>query len=159
MSAIFFLLSTTLPWLNRRKLFSIPVTEYASFSHQARTLKTTPLGLISNFSKYHFKTSTLRLPFLSSHVFTALEFGSNHFGILLWKIVKPRDHNEIKPPIGKIFKKYKTIRHYVVMSCKQLSCSFVNKVYDNCNNVSYLQRNKKCYNLETTFKKKIKFSQ
>ena len=44
---------------NRRKLFSIPVAEYASFSHQARTLKTNLLGLISNFSKYYFKTGTI----------------------------------------------------------------------------------------------------
>ena len=32
--------------------------------------------------------------------------------------------------------------HYFVMSWKKLSCSFVNNnVYDNCNQVSYLQRN------------------
>ena len=70
---------------NRRKLFSIPVSEYASFSHQARTLKTNLLGLISIFSKYCFKTDTICLLFLSSHVFTALEFNTNHFVILLWK--------------------------------------------------------------------------
>ena len=33
------------------------------------------------------------------------------------------------------------------------------KVYDNYNKVSYLQRNKKCYNLETTFQKEVNFSQ
>ena len=43
--------------------------------------------------------------FLSSDVFTALEFESNHFGTLLWKIVKPRDNNEIEPRIEKIFLK------------------------------------------------------
>ena len=48
--------------------------------------------------------------------------------MLLWKIVKPRDRNEIKPPMGKI------------------------------NKVSYLQKNKRCYNLETTFQKKVSFS-
>ena len=90
---------------NRRKLFSIPVTEYASFSHQVRTLKTHLLGLISNFTKYCFKIGTIYLLFLSSHVFTALKFDSNHFDILLWKIKKPREHNEIKPPIGTIFRK------------------------------------------------------
>ena len=32
---------------------------------------------------------------------------------------------------------------------------FVNKVYDNYSN---LQKNKNCYNLETTFQKKVNFS-
>ena len=59
---------------NKRKLFPIPVAEYASFSHHARTLGTNLLGLISNFSKYYFKIGTNCLLFLSSHVFTALEF-------------------------------------------------------------------------------------
>ena len=68
---------------NRRKLFFIPVVEYASLSHQARMLKTNVLGLISNRSKYYFKTGTICLLFLSSHVFATLEFDSNHFGILL----------------------------------------------------------------------------
>ena len=38
---------------NKHRLFSIPVTEYASFSHQARSLKTNLLDLISKFSKYY----------------------------------------------------------------------------------------------------------
>ena len=88
------------------------------FHIRFRTLKINLLGLISNFSKYYSKTSTICLLFISSHVFTTLEFDSNHFGILLWKIVKPRDHNEIKPPIGKIFRKCKPIRHYFVMPRK-----------------------------------------
>ena len=76
--------------VNRRKLFSIPVAEHASFSHQAFfshlfTLKTNLLGLIANFSKYYFKTGTIYLLSLSSHVFASSEFDSNHFGILLWK--------------------------------------------------------------------------
>ena len=37
------------------------------------------------------------------------------------------------------------------MSRKQFLRLFVNNVYDNYNNVSYPQKNKKCYNLETTF--------
>ena len=37
------------------------------------------------FSKYYFKTGTIYL-LLFSHVFTALEFDNNHFGILLWKL-------------------------------------------------------------------------
>ena len=81
------------------------------FSHQIGMLENNPLGLISIFSKFYFKTGTVCLLFLSSHIFTDLEFDRNHFGILFWKIVKPRDHNEIKPPIGKIFRKYKVIRH------------------------------------------------
>ena len=62
-------------------------------------------SLISIFSKYHFKTGTHFLFFLSSQVFIAIEFDSYYFCILLWKIVKPRDHNEFKSPIGKIFRK------------------------------------------------------
>ena len=102
--------------INRLKFFSIPVTDYASLSHQARTLRTSLLGLMSNISKYYFKTDTICLFFFSSHVIKALEFDSSHFGILLWKKVKPRDYNEIKSPIWKIFRKYKPIRHYFVMS-------------------------------------------
>ena len=41
-----------------RKLFSIPVADYASFSHQARTFKTNLLGLISNFSRIPFLNIT-----------------------------------------------------------------------------------------------------
>ena len=76
------------------------------------------LGLISDFSIYYFKTGTMCLLSLSSHVFTALEFDSNHFGNLLWKIVKPRDHNEIKSLIRRIFWNYKTIKHYFAMCQK-----------------------------------------
>ena len=68
----------------------------ASFRHQIRKLKTDLLQFNINFSRHFFKTSTLCLLFLSSHV-----FDSNYFGILLWKIVKRCDHNETKPPIGK----------------------------------------------------------
>ena len=103
---------------NRRKLFSIPFAEYASFSYQTRTLKTYLPGLIWNFSKYYFKTGTIYLLFLSSHVFTTLEFDSNHFSILLWEKGRPCNQNEIKPPIGKIFLRYKPIKHYFVMSLK-----------------------------------------
>ena len=105
---------------NRRKLFSIPVAEYAYFSHQDRTLKTNLLCLTSNFSKYFFKTGITCLLFLSSHVFTALEFDNNHFGFLPWKILKPRDHNEIKPLLGKIIRKYcEAPKIIVVLICKQ----------------------------------------
>ena len=34
-----------------------------------------------------------------------------------------------------------------------------NKVYDNYNKVSYLQRNKKCHSMEITFHKKVNISQ
>ena len=37
--------------INRCKLFSIPVSVYASFSHKARTIKTNLLGSISIFSQ------------------------------------------------------------------------------------------------------------
>ena len=38
-----------------------------------------------------------------------------------------------------------------------MSCSFVNKVSNNYKKASYLQKNKKYYNLETTFQKKGNF--
>ena len=66
------------------------------------------------------KICTLCLLFLSSHIFIALEFDSNHFGVLLWKLVNPRDHSEIKPPIGKIFRKYKPIRY--ICYCPENNC-------------------------------------
>ena len=53
---------------NIRKLFSIPVAGYASFP-KARGLKTNLLGLISNISKYYFKTGTICLLFL---IFTCI---------------------------------------------------------------------------------------
>ena len=56
---------------NRRKLFFIPVAEYAFFSHHATTHKTKLLGLRLNFSKYYFKTGTICFFVLSSHAFTA----------------------------------------------------------------------------------------
>ena len=101
---------------NRHRLFSIQVAEYTSFSHQARKLKTNLSSLVSNFSKYYCKTGTICLLFLSSYIFTTLEFDMNHFGILLWKIVKPCDHDEIKPTNRKIYWKYEPIRHYFVVS-------------------------------------------
>ena len=93
--------------------------------------------------------------FVSSHVFIALEFYKNHFVILIWKIVKSCYHNEIKPPIGKIFRKYEAIRHFFVISPKKLSCLLVNKVYNNYTKVSYLQRNESFF---STWKK-VDFSQ
>ena len=104
-------------------------------------------------------TDTICLLFLSSDVFTALEFDSNHFDVPLWEILKPCDQNEIKPPMANIFRKNEPIRHYFTMSRKQFLRLFVNNVYDNYNNVSYPQKNKKCYNLETTFQKNVNFSQ
>ena len=102
-----------------------------SFYIRLECLKLICNSLISFFSNYHFKIDTLCLFFLSSHTFTALEFDNNYFGILHRKIVKPRGHNEIKTPIGKILQKYKPIRYHFVLYQKYLSCSFVNKVYGN----------------------------
>ena len=82
------------------------------FHTRFRTLKTDLLGLKSNFSKYHFKTGTICVLFISSHLFTALKL----MAIVL--VSYPRDHNKNKPPIGKLFQKYKPIRHYFVMSRK-----------------------------------------
>ena len=91
---------------NRSKWFSIPVAEHACFSHQARTPKTgLSIQFIAFLKKYYFKAGTLYLLLFCSHVLTALEFDSSYFVILLWKIVKTREHNEIKPPVGKIFQK------------------------------------------------------
>ena len=76
------------------QFITIPVAEYASISHPTRTVKTELSQFIINFFKIFFETGTVCL--LSSHVFTALVFDSNHFGILIWKIVKPRDYNKLK---------------------------------------------------------------
>ena len=89
-----------------------------SFHIRLEQLKLIYYSLMSIFSKYYLKTGTLHIFFSSSHVFTALEFYNNYFAILLWKIVKPRDHNEIKRVIGKIFRKYTQIRYYFVMHRK-----------------------------------------
>ena len=69
------------------------------------------VSLISTFSNYNFKPGTICLLFLSSYVFTALEFDGNYFDILPWKIVKTCHHTKIKPLIKKIFQKHKSIRH------------------------------------------------
>ena len=45
-------------------------------------LKLIYYGLTPNISKYYFKTGTICLLFVYSHVFTALELENNHFGIL-----------------------------------------------------------------------------
>ena len=152
----YYLISTTpVFWQIDANCSSFQSLNMLSFHIIIRALKTNLLSLISFFSKYYFKTDTVCLLFLPSHAFTTLEFASNHFGILLWKIVRPCDHNEIKPPIGKIFRKCKLLcdvpKIIVVLNCKQ--------VYDNYNEASYVQRNNKCYNLETTFQKIVKFSQ
>ena len=86
------------------------------FQIRLERLKLIYYGLMSIFSKILLWNWHSCLLFLSSQVFIALEFDGNHFDILLWKIVKPRDHNEIKPPIRKAFRKYNLIRHYFVMS-------------------------------------------
>ena len=120
-------------------------------------LKLLYYGIISIFSKYYFKTSTVCILFLASHVFTALDFFSNHLDILLWKILKALDHNEVRLPTRKIFRKYKPIRHDFEMPRKKYLCLFVNKIYGNYNNVTYFQKNSKCYNLKTTFQNKVTF--
>ena len=81
-----------------------------------KSAKTNLLGLLSNIFKSYFRTSTSCIFFLSSHVFTAFEFNSNHFGILILKIVKPREQNETKPSMRKMFQKYKPFRHYFEIS-------------------------------------------
>ena len=63
--------------------------------------KLTYYRLISNVPRCYFKTGTISPLFLESHVFAALEFDSNYFGILLWKIIVPRDHNDSKRPLQK----------------------------------------------------------
>ena len=44
----------------------------------------------------------------------------------------------------------------IILWCPKNDC---HESFDNYNKISYLHSNKKCYNLETTFKKKVKFSQ
>ena len=121
------------PWFVKQTQI---VAEYAYFSHQARTLKTDLLQVNNKFFYISFKNWHTLSPFLIfKHLFTALEFDSHYIGILFWKIEKRRDHNKTKPLTEEKFQKYKPIRH-------SLSCSFVSKVYDDCNKVTYLQKNK-----------------
>ena len=112
----------------RHNFFSIPVAEYTFFSTEARMLKTDILQFnieISNYSKYYFKMICLLL--LSSHGLMALAFESNNFDIMHWKIVQSHGHNEIKPPIGEVFWKYKTnhtlfcnvLKIIAMLICKQ----------------------------------------
>ena len=131
---------------NRRKMFSIPVVKYASFSDQARTLKIKPSRFNIKFSKNYFKTGTICLLFYF-HMYL-------WFGILLWKIVKKNISKTINQ---KIFRKYNPIRHYFVMSRKWLSCPFANEVYDNYNKVSYLQESKNAITWKPLFKRKSTF--
>ena len=82
------------------------------FHIRLECLKLIFYSLISIFSKYNVTLKLAHLsPFLSSLIFTALEFDKNYFSILLWEIVKSRDLNEIKPSIGKIFRKYRAPLH------------------------------------------------
>ena len=67
------------------------------FHIRLERLKLTYYSLVSNFPRYFFKTGTLGV---LCHAFAALHCDSNYFGILNSKI-KPRDHNETKPPTGK----------------------------------------------------------
>ena len=122
----------------------------ASLSHQARTLKLIYYGLVSNFSKYYYKTGTICL--LS--YLHASEFDSNHFGILLWKIEKLRDQNEIKQPIEKTFR----IRH--ILWCPEINCRahLQTKFTIIVTRYPTSKRNKKCFNFDTTFQKKVNFS-
>ena len=83
----------------------------------ARMLKTHLLQF-NNKPFLNINLTLVHLPQLAhftSHAFTTLECDSNYFVILLWKIIKPYEHNKIKPPIGKLFHKYKPITHYFVM--------------------------------------------
>ena len=158
LASIFCLLPTALSWLifwtslqfrsGKTSMNTFQIDAYCS-SFQSQNMLPFHVRLgrlkLTYYSKFFLDISlklTLCLFFLSSHVLASLQFDSHYFNILLWKIAKQSDHNEIKPPIAKIFPKYKPIRQFV-MSRKQLLCSFVNKVYDNCNKVSYLQKNKK----------------
>ena len=60
------------------------------FHIRLKRLKPIYYSLISNFPKYQFKTGSLCLLFLSSHILIDLEFDSNYFVILLWKIKKTK---------------------------------------------------------------------
>ena len=68
---------------NKRKLFTIPVAEESMllFHVLIERFKLIYYSLIFNFSKHFFKIGIICLIFLSFHLFTALEFDSNYFGI------------------------------------------------------------------------------
>ena len=84
------------------------------FHIRLKRLKLTFYSLISNFPGSYLKTGIFCLLSFSSHV----EVDSNYFGVLLLKILKPRENNSTNSPIGKIFQTYKPIRHNFVMSQK-----------------------------------------
>ena len=90
------------------------------FHNRVLRLKLIYYSLISNFSKYCCKTDTICFLFLFSEAFTTLEFDGNHFGILLRKIVKPREHNEIKSPIGKYSENIN--QSDIIMWCPENNC-------------------------------------
>ena len=73
------------------------------------------------FSKYYFKTDIICLIFLSSPIFTALKFDSDHFDILLWKI-NPRDHNEFNHQSEKYQKTNQTLFCDVLKIMAMLIC-------------------------------------
>ena len=122
-----------------------------------RILEANLLGLISNFSKYYFKTGTICLLFLSSHVFTTLEFGSNHFNILLWKIVKlwtimKLNHQSEKYP--------KNINQSdIILWCHKNNCyaHLLTKFMTLISRYPTSKGIKNAINLESTFQKKDKF--
>ena len=125
----YYLISTTsVDWQIDANFSPFQSLDMLPFHIRFGTLKTNLIGLTSYFLNITLKrASTVCLLFSSSHVFANLKCNSNHFGILLWKIVKPSDHNEIQPPIRKILQKHETIKHYFVMAQKWLSCSLVTK--------------------------------
>ena len=115
-------------------------------------LKLIYYSLFSIFSKSYL-TQAQFASFSYFHIYLPPKFDSNYFGILLQKIVKPYDHEKVTSAIGKLLQKHKPIRHCFMMSRKYLSCSFVNKVYDNYNKVSYLQ-NKNIITWKSLFRRK-----
>ena len=113
------------------------------FHIRLECLKLIYYSLKSIFFIYYFKTGTCYLFFLSSPVFIVLEFDSNYFDVLLWKIVKPQDQTINWKNIPKIQTNQTLFCNFLkiiaMVICKQ-------KLWQ-----IFINVNKKCFNLETTF--------
>ena len=136
--------------INKYKLFFIPVVKYASFSHQGRTFITNLLRFNIRFRSgiKKYETGITSVLFLSPHVFTTLEFDTNHFDILFFK-------KTIKPKCSKSIN-----QSDIIFSCPKI---FVVLICDNCNCTSEILKHavtwKLLFRRKSTFLSKFALSE